>query len=247
MLVGSGLLAAWLVMLAAGTADAGSSRAVDAGLVGEWSLNGQPFIIFKADGTGTMEGEPFRWTADGLALVITDAEGTERLPYRVTGRRLSVTMEGTRLVLERMGREAAAGEGPRGKTGSAKAAGEGPRPPAATPGRDPVSHLLLSSAWCSFSYNQTSGASQSSRAQFSPDGTWSSASRGETYSSGYGGTVAGQHDAGLGGQWKVQEGRLFMSNPPDSPALSPVDLSITRNSSGHPIITADGTEYSPCE
>jgi len=115
------------------------------------------------------------------------------------------------------------------------------------PGQDRLSALLLSSAWCAFSYNQVSGASHSSRTEFFADGTWSSAGRGETYTSGYGGAVAGEHDAGLGGQWNVREGRLFMSSPPDSPALSPVDLTITRNSSGHPIIMADGTEYSQCQ
>nr|MBI3612443.1 hypothetical protein [Nitrospirota bacterium] len=109
-----------------------------------------------------------------------------------------------------------------------------------------LSQLLLSSAWCSFSYNQVSGASHSTRVQFSANGNWSSGSRGETYSSGPNGSVAGQHDAGTGGQWAVQQGQLFMSNPPETPALSPVNLTIKRNSNGYPILTADGTEYSQC-
>jgi hypothetical protein len=109
-----------------------------------------------------------------------------------------------------------------------------------------LSQLLLSSAWCSFSYNKVSGASHTSRAQFFPDGTWFSGSRGETYSSGSAGSVAGQHDAGSRGQWKVQNGQLFMSNPPESPALAPITMTVKRNSNGYPIITADGTEYSQC-
>ncbi len=110
-----------------------------------------------------------------------------------------------------------------------------------------LSQLLLSSAWCSFTYNQISGASHSSRVQFSANGNWSAGSRGETYSSGPSGSVAGQHDDGTGGRWAVQQGQLFMSNPPDTPALSPVNLTIKRNSNGYPILTADGKEYSQCQ
>lgn len=109
-----------------------------------------------------------------------------------------------------------------------------------------LSQLLLSSAWCSFTYNKVSGASHSTRVQFSGNGNWSSGSRGETYSSGPAGSVAGQHDDGAGGQWAVQQGQLFMSNPPETPALSPVNLTIKRNSNGYPILTADGKEYSQC-
>ncbi|MDE3018157.1 MAG: hypothetical protein KGO52_03680 [Nitrospirota bacterium] len=107
--------------------------------------------------------------------------------------------------------------------------------------------LLLSSAWCSFSYNKNSGASHSTRVQFSPNGNWRAGSRGETYSSGPNGSVAGQHDDGTGGRWIVRQGQLFMSNPPDTPDLAPVGLTITHNSNGPPIITADGKEYSPCQ
>lgn len=109
-----------------------------------------------------------------------------------------------------------------------------------------LSQLLLSSAWCSFTYNNVSGASHQTRVQFSANGHWSAGSRGETYSSGPNGSVAGQHDAGTGGQWAVQQGQLFMSNQPETPALPPVNLTITRNSNGYPILTADGTEYSSC-
>lgn len=109
-----------------------------------------------------------------------------------------------------------------------------------------LSQLLLSSAWCSFTYNKVSGASNSTRVQFSANGNWSAGSRGETYSSGLAGSVAGQHDEGAGGQWAVQQGQLFMSNPPETPALSPVNLTIKQNSNGYPILTADGKEYSQC-
>lgn len=225
-----------VLMLSAGAAMAG--QAVDPNLVGDWSLHGQPFVTFKADGSGTMEGDPFRWTADGRHLTISDQDGTERHPYQIKGGHLSVTMEGGLLLLERMGRGSAKAEDPKGKPS--------PGAKADRPGQDQLAQLLLSSAWCSFSYNKVSGASHSSRAQFFPDGTWSASARGETYSSGPAGSVAGQHDSGGRGQWKVEQGRLFMSNPPEAPALAPVDLTVARNSSGYPILTADGTEYSQC-
>ena len=39
--------------------------------------------------------------------------------------------------------------------------------------------LLLSSAWCSFSYNQTTGYSKTTRVRFSRNGTYGTGSRGE--------------------------------------------------------------------
>jgi hypothetical protein len=227
-----------VVLLTAGTAEAKLKSAVDSNVIGEWGVNGQLFAVFKADGTGAGGDGPFRWSADGHTLAITDGEGTERIPYEMKDGRLLVTIEGNRMVLERMKTGGARAEGRAG--GGTKAA------PDQTPGPDQLSQLLLSSAWCSFSYNKVSGASHSSRAQFFPDGTWSAGSRGETYSSGSGGSVAGQHDSDSRGQWKVQNGQLFMSNPPESPALAPVGITVTRNSNGYPIITADGTEYSQC-
>ena len=230
-----------LLLVSAGLAiaEAAPTSAVDSNLVGEWGVNGQLFVTFKADGTGVGEEGPFRWTADGHTLAISDEEGTERIGYQIRARRLLVTIEGTPMVLERMNP---------GKTPApeGQARRDAVKPvPGQVPG-DQLSQLLLSSAWCSFSYNKVSGASHTSRAQFFPDGTWSGGSRGETYSSGSGGSVAGQHDAGSRGRWKVQNGQLFMSNPPEAPSLAPVTMKITRNSSGAPIITADGTEYSQC-
>ena len=81
---------------------------------------------------------------------------------------------------------------------------------------------------------------------FSRNGSWSLNGRAEGYSSGYGGTLASQSDSEAGGQWQVQGGRLFMSNPPDAPELSPVHVAVTQNSNGSPIITADGVEYAMC-
>jgi len=233
----------------------------EAPLVGTWGLYGQPFCTLKADGTGTMEGDNFRWSADGQTLVITDGEETQRVPYQLQGNTLVLQMGGIALALGRMGAEptggkpgaAAAAQSPQQSAGAG--AGGEPNPGAAlsrdtappSAGNDQLSQLLRSSAWCSFTYNKVSGASHTSRVQFFRDGTWSRGARGETYSSGYGGTYAGQTNTGDGGQWQVRGGQLWMSNPPEAPQLAPLDLRISRNTNGHPILSADGKEYSQCQ
>ena len=103
--------------------------------------------------------------------------------------------------------------------------------------------LLLSSAWCTFTYNKVSGTSRSKRVTFSPNGMWSMGGRAESYSSGRSGSVAGQTDSGGGGEWRVQNGELFMS---EGGQLEHVQTVLRRNNNGYPIIVADGVEYSQC-
>jgi hypothetical protein len=107
-----------------------------------------------------------------------------------------------------------------------------------------IARLLLSNAWCSFRYSQTSGTSSSERVQFFPDGTVAQGSNTETYSSGRGGTVAGQHRGGPRAQWRVQNSALMLSG--DGATWSAQPLRITQNSNGYPIVTAGGKEYSQC-
>ena len=111
--------------------------------------------------------------------------------------------------------------------------------------KDELSALLLSSPWCSFSYNKVSGAANTKRVQFHGDGTWSDNSRYEGYSGGDGGSMASQHDSGSAGQWRVEGDRLFMSGPDLN--LVPVDLQVRQNSNGYPILLADGVEYAQCK
>ena len=103
--------------------------------------------------------------------------------------------------------------------------------------------LLLSSAWCSFSYSKTSGSSSTKRVAFSPNGTYSVGSRSEGYSSGRAGSMASQSNSSAGGQWRVQNGELFMS---EGGQLEHVQTVLKRNSNGHPIIVADGVEFAQC-
>lgn len=104
--------------------------------------------------------------------------------------------------------------------------------------------LLLSSAWCSFSYNQISGTSKTTRARFFANGTYSFGNQRESQSSGPYGSVYGQSGGGGGGRWQVKGGELYMSEGGGLPEH--VQTVLKRNSNGYPIIVADGVEYSQC-
>jgi hypothetical protein len=105
--------------------------------------------------------------------------------------------------------------------------------------------LLVSSAWCTFTYNKTTGYSHTKRVQFYANGSYGTGSRGEGYSSGSGGSMASQRNASGGGQWKIDnKGELFMSS--GAGPLGPVRTVLKRNNNGFPIIVADGVEYSQC-
>jgi hypothetical protein len=104
--------------------------------------------------------------------------------------------------------------------------------------------LLMSSAWCTFTYNKTTGYSHTKRVYFNANGTYGTGSRGEGYSSGSGGTLASQRNSAGSGLWRVERGELLMSE--GRGGFEPVGTLVKRNSSGYPIIVADGVEYSQC-
>ncbi|MBM3568866.1 MAG: hypothetical protein FJX46_08935 [Alphaproteobacteria bacterium] len=107
-----------------------------------------------------------------------------------------------------------------------------------------IRQLLLGNAWCSFAYNQISGASRSERAQFAPDGSLTVTSGAESYSAGRGGTVAGQSQASRRYFWRVAQGDLHLSE--NGAQWQPTGLQAKRNSSGAIILVADGKEYAAC-
>ena len=107
-----------------------------------------------------------------------------------------------------------------------------------------IVQLILRSAWCSFSYSQTSGTSHTERVVYRADGTGTQSTGGETYNSGPNGTVSGQSSGGTAFRWRVQNGVLLATA--DGVQWGQYPLQITQNSSGYPIITAAGKEYSMC-
>lgn len=130
-----------------------------------------------------------------------------------------------------------------------------PRAGAGTAQDQQLRQLLLSSAWCSFSYSQTSGSTSSSRSLFLPDGRLQVGSNqeGGTVNQNGGGTVdlgggstGSVYSQSQGGgtlTWQVQGGQLYVDA---GQGMQLLPLTITRNSNGYPIITAAGKEYSQC-
>lgn len=125
-----------------------------------------------------------------------------------------------------------------------------PAPGGGTPQDQPLRQLLLSSSWCSFSYSQTSGSTHTSRNVFYADGRLAinTNSEGGTVNQFGGGntatgSVATQAQGGSVIRWQVQGGQLYLDS---GQGMQLAPMSISRNSSGYPIITADGKEYSQC-
>lgn len=206
----------------------------EARLIGQWGLGGQPFLVLSAKGQGTMDGEPMRWSVVSGKLVLSDGEESEQVAYRLEGDRLTLDLEGTALTLERLG-----------KADASPKPSSPPTSPNPSPSQEPLAQLLVSSPWCSFSYSN--GTTRTSRVLFLPDGTWSVGANRETQWSGQNGSLYGQNSSGGAGRWAVKGGQLLMSAPPETPELTPVATTVTKNSNGYPIVTADGKEYSQCQ
>lgn len=130
-----------------------------------------------------------------------------------------------------------------------------PAPAAASPQDRQLRDFLLSSPWCSFSYSQASGSTSTSRNVFLANGTLligTNYEGGTTNQNGGGnvdvgggatGSYYGQSQGGQQARWQVQGGQLYVDL---GQGMQPVPLQITRNSSGYPIITTGGKEYSQC-
>ncbi len=210
---------------------AASSAFAASPLVGSWNKDGEPAAEVRADGTATVEGEAVRWRASGDSLTLRYADGrVEVMEYALKGDVLTVTMEGESQTYVRA---------------KPRKAGKAATAPAPAPaGKDKLSTMLTGSAWCYFRYNKLTGSSNQERVVFNKNGTWGSGARGETYSSGMYGTVAGQSDSSGGGRWAVKGKSLLMSE--GGGALEDVGLSVSYNSNGYPILNAAGKEYSSC-
>lgn len=259
------MVTALLIVLAAGPK-------ADSRLVGNWQLNGQPFLTLNANGSGVMEGDPLKWRTDGATLVLIDPDGeSDRAAYQLQGETLTLNMAGASVQLvrgkqavakaSRLARAAERGADESDEEGLEKArqwlaqqqGQQGQRPPPAgqqpaaprAAGADQLSRLLLSSNWCWLRYSN--GNSYTQKVHFSADGTWQDFSESDIYNANASTqtTVQATGNRSGGGQWAVKGDQLWLSSP-EAPQLQPIPLSITRNSNGYPIINADGREYSMC-
>jgi hypothetical protein len=208
-------------------------------------------LELKPGGTGSLAGEPLRWQLRGDRLVVTDKNGgTDTNTVRVQGDQLAIVGSGGATVLfSRAGTEA--GKPPAAAAGKRAASASARAPPSAAASSATDSQLrdlLLSSAWCSFSYKATPGGgdhTSSSRVVFRKDGTAVRGTSSETYSTGTGGQYAGARQGGGGLRWQVKGGRLLV-DAGEGQGFQDVDLQVTRNSNGYPILNAAGAEYMQC-
>jgi hypothetical protein len=201
-----------------------SGKAQCNGLVGVWA--GPQFTIdLGRDGTTVVNGVRYRYTADAKVITLVGSDGIFRYPYQLQGDVLNLLINGA-VQSFRCAAQGAQAPSPQGGGGGGMS-----------------ESLMLSSAWCTFSYNKISGYSNTTRLVFSPNGTYSKGGRGEGYSSGYGGTMASQHNTGGGGRWKVVNGELYIGDV----VPQPVRAVVKRNSNGYPVVVVNGVEYSQCK
>lgn len=223
-------------------------------VVGSWTLMGMPFAKFDKNGSCVIEEGPCTWRVTGSTLFITGDGETEAVPFALAGGTLTLTVNGIPIALEKPGKTPSAGA----TAGAAPpVVDEQPQAsaPAGTPKNDmndPFAKLLVSSAWCNFWFNKTTGYSGSSRVQYFADGSYQLGKKSEGYSSGYGGTFASEGRSGSSGRWYVQNGMFYGTPPPSDQdpnpqAFYPFPMQVTRNNNGFPIITAGGKEYSQCQ
>jgi hypothetical protein len=213
------------------------AAAQKARLVGRWQNERDAKLVMdlRADGTATTTLGETVWSVDGAVLRI----GNVPMGYAFQGKRLLISLGATKDIPHR--RLGPPKKAPAPKTPPAK----GPAPAEGkSPGDGQLRQLLTSSPWCSFTYNKTTGTTRTSRAVFFSNGVLRLGSNTETYNSGSAGTVAGQHRGGGGMAWKVAGGRLYVDS---GRGFADLNLRVTRNSAGNPILTADGKEYMRCK
>jgi hypothetical protein len=119
--------------------------------------------------------------------------------------------------------------------------------PAATGNEQDVQarQVLTNSAWCSFTYNKISGTSTTRKVVFRRDGVMTINGGAETYSSGYGGSYAGQSNSGGAMRWKLENLRLLIDQGSGT-GFQDIGLTATQNSNGSVILRAEGREYAMC-
>lgn len=228
------LLALLLLSVAAAAAQNGTD------LAGSYRMDvqGGELLELRADGSAALAGEETTWSADRSRITI----GPDVMPYTLQGDRLVLSMGPVQIVWKRVGAPA--------KRGTQKQK-DAPKPPAkkggeAETGTDrEARQLLMSSAWCSFTYNKNTGTSSTRKVVFRQDGIMTVNGGLETYSSGYGGIAAGQSSSSGSMRWKLENLRMYVDRG-DGAGFQDIGLTATRNSNGYPILHAAGSEYSMC-
>lgn len=231
--------------LLTGLLSLGASAQVAKELVGRYQMEvpDGDILELRADGTASLAGEQTRWSAQGGRLTV----GPDVMAYRLERDRLVIAMGSVQIGWKRLAAAAA-------PTPMERAAAKARAPQAAAPAPQAAGHpqdeqsrqVLMGNAWCSFTYNKTSGTSTTRRVVFRPDGILAIGSGAETYSSGYGGTYAGQSSSSGAMRWRFENQRLLVDQG-DGAGFQDAGLTASRNSNGYLILRADGREYSMCK
>lgn len=99
--------------------------------------------------------------------------------------------------------------------------------------------LLLTGGWCTMSYNATTNVSSGHRIIFRRDGSYGAWYGSEMHAP----ALSTEHRSRVSGQWRVDAGELFINQ---GRGFAHVPTHVRMNSSGWPVIQAEGTEYSLC-
>ncbi len=222
-------------------------------LVGRYQMDvqGGDVLDLRADGSATLAGEATRWSASGNRLMV----GGDTMGYSLQGNRLLLQMGPVQITWKRLDGAASAGgnaQTTQGRASPLPAANNNPNANAnantnggGSSQDAQIRQVLTSSAWCAFSYNKVSGASSTRRVVFRNDGMVYTNAGGQTYSSGSGGSYAGQSSNGSAARWKVENQRLY-GDAMDGAGYQDLGLTASRNSSGSIILNAGGREYTMC-
>lgn len=234
------------------TLNANGTGTMDDGAV-KWGVDGSTLVV--TDDEGGVDKLPFTLQQDaltlkleGVAVTLTRA-GKGAPPLQKAGklsRKLSAQADGDDDDAAAQVQVQVPGVQLQVQGGQVRGQAQGAPTAPRGAGNDQLSQLLVSSAWCHLRYNQAAGTSHTTKIRFNPNGSWSDFSEHDIYIANNLGSAQSTSNSQSGGQWAVKGGQLYMSNPPETPELALVPLSITRNSNGYPIITADGREYSMC-
>jgi hypothetical protein len=209
-------------------------------LVGRYQMemDSSEVMELRADGTATIGEEEMRWSARANQLTV----GTDATPYVFQGGRLILSIGAIRLAWKKV-------SGPVGKSSTAPGAQKGLPDAAPASGGNAQDaqyrQILMSSAWCSFTYNKISGTSTTRRVVLRPDGIMTVNGGAESYSSGAGGTYAGQSNNSSNMRWKYEGLRLYLDDGSGA-GFQDVGLTASRNSNGSIILMAAGREYAMC-
>ncbi len=211
-------------------------------IVGRWVYqqnNATSEIVLDESGNGSFNGTPLSYQVQGGQIYVSINGGLQAYFYELKQNQLVIG-----------GGDLAA---PVQFTRASKAKSTQKTPAGNTDNDEAIKRFLLANDWCSFSFSGGGGGygssgsyghSSTSRVHLSPDGTISRRSGSENYSSNSNGSLASQGNSGDAGRWQVQGGVLYLSD--GNTPMQPVNLSMTRNSNGSPILKAGGVEYMQC-